>query len=88
MSLERYLTALCAINRQNPFNHNYTTLMDTAERFAKFPKEVSERIRSLDEIFGICSLDDYHHGEPSAGDAERVIALCHAASAAMRLRVP
>ena len=60
-----------------PFNHNYGSLMNCAEEVDRtFPALLNKRIRSLDSIFGICSLDHYHHGTPLAADAEQALAIC------------
>lgn len=77
MALERYLVALCDLYGISPENHNYTCLMDAAETILEFPLALNRAIRSLDEIFGICSLDTYHHGTPEASDASRVLSLCN-----------
>jgi hypothetical protein len=76
LALERYLVALCYLHDMEPFNHNYTCLMDTVEMFMKVPEELNKEIRSLDEIFGICSLDDYFHGDPEISDMMRILAMC------------
>jgi hypothetical protein len=80
IAVECYLIALCAWYGSMPFNHNYASLMDTAEEVMQFPPELSVKIRALDEIFGICSLDDYHHGTPTEADATGIIAICQALS--------
>ncbi len=80
IAVECYLVALCAWYGSMPFNHNFTSLMDTAEEVISFPPELSVKIRALDEIFGICSLDDYHHGTPTGTDAAGIIDLCRALS--------
>jgi HEPN domain-containing protein len=76
LALERYLVALCYLHDMEPFNHNYTCLMDTVEMFMEPPEELNKEIRSLDEIFGICSIDDYFHGEPEVSDMERILGMC------------
>jgi hypothetical protein len=52
--------------------------MDTVAMCIEVPAELDKEIRSLDVIFDICSLDDYHHGEPEPEDADRVLSLCGA----------
>jgi hypothetical protein len=47
------------------FNHNYTHLMDSVEKIFEVPAELNTEIRSLDEIFDICSIDNYYHAEIS-----------------------
>jgi HEPN domain-containing protein len=78
LALERYLVALCYLHDLEPFNHNYGCLMDTVAMCIEMPEELDRDIRSLDVIFDICSLDDYHHGEPEPEDADRVLSLCEA----------
>ena len=78
LALERYLVALCYLYDVEPFNHNYNCLMDSVEKLVVVPVELNDEIRSLDKIFDICSLDDYHHGEPELSDMERIIAMCDA----------
>lgn len=76
LALERYLVALCYLYDVEPFNHNYTCLMDTVEMIIDVPEELNKEIRSLDEIFGICSIDDYYHGEPELSDTDRILSMC------------
>ncbi len=76
LALERYLVALCYLYDMEPFNHNYTCLMDTVEMVLDVPEELNKEIRSLDEIFGICSIDDYYHGEPEQKDTDRILSMC------------
>ncbi len=78
LALERYLVALCYLHDMEPYNHNYSCLMDTVEMFMKVPAELNKEIRSLDQIFDICSLDHYYHGEPDIADMERVLSMCDA----------
>jgi hypothetical protein len=77
VALERYLIALCELYGRKPRNHNYTCLMDDAETMIDFPPLLNKEIRSLDLIFGICPLDDYHHGSPETSDADRVRSMCN-----------
>ncbi|SFM23778.1 HEPN domain-containing protein [Methanolobus profundi] len=76
LALERYLVALCYLYDMDPYNHNYTCLMDTVELFMEVPEELNKEIRSLDKIFDICSLDDYFHGDPEVSDMERILSMC------------
>ncbi len=76
VALERYLVALCELHGIAPGNHNYTCLMDAVEELVNVPPELNQAIRSLDRIFGICSLDDYYHGTPEPDDTTRVLAMC------------
>ena len=76
LALERYLVALCYLHDMEPYNHNYTCLMDTVEMFMEPPEELNNEIRSLDKIFDICTLDDYFHGDPEVSDMERILVMC------------
>ena len=78
LALERYLVALSYLYDMEPFNHNYTCLMDTVEMVIDVPEELNKEIRSLDEIFGICSIDDYYHGDPEQKDTECILSMCDA----------
>jgi hypothetical protein len=80
MALENYLTALCCLHYIRPLNHNYNCLVDAVESVMDFPKELGEDLRSLDEIFDICSVDEYHHGTPKPEDAQRVLKMCEQVS--------
>ncbi|TKI07235.1 hypothetical protein [Martelella alba] len=76
LAVECYLIALCAWYGSMPFNHNYGSLMDTAGEVMKFEPQLERDIRALDEIFGICSLENYHHGTPGEQDASHILTLC------------
>ena len=76
MALERYLVALCDLYGISPKNHDYACLMEAAETVIDFPSVLNQEIRSLDEIFGICSLEVNPNGDPEASDARRVLVLC------------
>lgn len=78
IAIECYLIALCAYFRDMPFNHSYSNLVDDVERLMSFPPLLAQRIRALDKIFGICSLDDYHHGVAEESDALDALDLCDA----------
>lgn len=77
VALERYLVALCDLHGAEPRNHNYVCLMETIEKIIDFPPVLNEEIRSLDLIFGICSLENYYHGTPASNDADRVLSMCN-----------
>jgi HEPN domain-containing protein len=77
MALERYLVAMCYLHGVEPMGHNFVSLAKEVGRLADMPHELSRDIRSLDHIFGICALDDYHHGTPEAADMEKVLRLCN-----------
>lgn len=76
VALERYLVALCHLYGIIPLNHNYICLMNAVETIVDVPKALNKEIRSLDFIFGICSLDDYFHGTPQPEDSTRVLSMC------------
>lgn len=76
VALENYLIALCDLYGVEPDNHNYTCLMDAVETFMDISQELNEKIRSLDGIFGICSLENYYHGVPAESDMDKTLALC------------
>lgn len=77
IAIECYLIALCARYDVMPFNHNYGCLMNAAqEAVPSFPADLNQQIRSLDTIFGICSLDNYQHGTPEMNDACKTLAIC------------
>lgn len=80
VALERYLVALCYLYDIEPLNHNYTCLMDSVEDIVEVPVELNKEIRSLDLIFGICSIENYYHGLPEPSDADRVLRMCDAIS--------
>lgn len=77
IAIECYLIALCAYHDAMPFNHNYASLVCTVEEVEPdFPEELNAKIRALDAIFGICSLEHYHHGTPGTEDARGALAIC------------
>lgn len=80
VAIEAYLIALCARHAILPFNHDYGSLVTAAEEAVEFAPELKEAILSLDEIFGICSLEHYHHGTPIQIDADRTLTICNALS--------
>jgi len=77
VALENYLIALCDLYGVEPGNHNYTCLMDAVETIIDISEELNKEIRSLDLIFGICSLENYYHGIPEESDSDRVLAMCN-----------
>lgn len=76
VALERYLVALCDLYGEEPRNHNYITLMKTVETLVDVPKELNKRIKAMDWIFGICSIDEYRHPNPDETDMENALYLC------------
>jgi hypothetical protein len=76
VALECYLIALCELHGTTPRNHTYISMMNTVEKYMAVPRELSKSIRSLDIIFGICPIDNYHHGTPEPADAEKALSLC------------
>lgn len=77
VALERYLVALCELYGAEVRNHNYITLMKAAETVVEIPNELNKRIKAMDWIFGICSIDEYRHPNPDESDMENVLTLCH-----------
>ncbi|MDF2504450.1 hypothetical protein [Clostridium sp.] len=77
VALECYLIALCNLYGTDPLNHNYRSLMDVAEIVVDFPSTLNEEIRSLDVMFDICSLEDYHYENPKASDSDKVLLMCN-----------
>ena len=76
IAIECYLLAICSYYDIMPVNHNFNYLMNAAESVAVFDPELDNAIRSLDEIFGICSLDEYFHGTPAFADAQKTLQIC------------
>jgi hypothetical protein len=76
IALERYLVALCDLYGEMPRNHNYITLMKTLEQLVQIPQELNKRIKAMDWIFGICSIDEYRHPNPDESDMENALYLC------------
>lgn len=76
VALERYLVALCDLYGEDPRNHNYITLMRTVETVVDVPQDLNKRIKAMDWIFGICSIDEYRHPNPDEKDMENALVLC------------
>jgi hypothetical protein len=76
VALERYMVAICELYGVEPRNHNFITLMMTVDELIEVPKELSNEIKSLDQIFGICFLENYFHGTPVEADAKKALQLC------------
>jgi len=76
VALERYLVALCDLHGLMPRNHNYICMMLELEPVMTFPKELIKEIKSLDLIFGICSIEDYRHPNPDKADMDRILKMC------------
>jgi hypothetical protein len=76
VALERYLVALCELYDTEPMNHNYVCLMNAVEEIVDVSPALNAEIRSLDLIFGICSLENYHHRIPEPTDSHRVLSMC------------
>ncbi|WP_434669064.1 hypothetical protein ACMYSO_02245 [Klebsiella sp. B345] len=81
IAVECYLIALCALHGDMPLNHNYRSLLHSIEAHVAVDDALRQSILSLDTIFGICSIDDYHHGVPDEHDGRRILALCDALDA-------
>ncbi|BES60213.1 HEPN domain-containing protein [Dysgonomonas capnocytophagoides] len=80
VALERYLVAICELYGEEPMNHNFISLMIAVDKLIDTPKEFSKEVKSLDQIFGICFLEDYFHGTPTQEDADKTLRLCDEAS--------
>lgn len=76
VALEHYLIALCRLYGIEPGNHSYTCLMDEVENIIDIPQTFNAEIRSLDLMFGICSLENFHLAEPGVSDSNRVMIMC------------
>ncbi len=76
VALERYLVALCDFYGEDAKNHNYITLMKVVEKLVDVPDDLNRRIKSMDWIFGICSIDEYRHPNPDKRDMKNVLYLC------------
>lgn len=77
VALENYLVALCALYGEEPYNHNFVCLMNAVEQVVAVPCSLNKEIRALDEnIFGICSLDNYFHEEPQEEDEVQILEIC------------
>lgn len=76
VALERYLVAICDLYGAVPHNHNFITLMRDVETLVNVPNDLNKRIKAMDWIFGICSIDDYRHANPDEADMENVLILC------------
>jgi len=50
--------------------------MDSVEEIVEITVDLNTEIRSLDLIFGICSIENYFHGLPELSDADRVLKMC------------
>ncbi len=76
VALENYLIALCELNADPPASHDFVMLVDVLESHIEIPDNVSEGIRSLNDIFSLCSVENYCHKDPEVSDAELVLSLC------------
>ena len=76
IAVECYLIALCARHGIMPMNHNYRSLVFSAAEKVTFTEPMMQHILALDKIFGICSVDEYHHGAPGANDQQQILTLC------------
>jgi hypothetical protein len=76
VAIENYLLAICEYHGIMPLNHSYGCLMNAVDPLSVTDEKLSGDIRSLDRIFGICSVDAYHHGTPESADSERALHIC------------
>lgn len=85
IAVECYLIALCALHGDMPLNHNYRSLLHSIEEHIAVNDNLRQSILSLDAVFGICSVDEYHHGTPNDDDKLRILALCDELDALIRI---
>ena len=76
IAIESYLIALCSWFKVMPTIHNFSGLLEEAEDMVAFNPELSKAITDLDDIFGICSVENYYHGVPQQDDADKVVFIC------------
>jgi len=76
VALERYMVAICDLYGAEPKNHNYGILMKEIENFVPVPTDLKKRIKAMDWIFGICSIDEFRHPNPGESDRDNVLYLC------------
>ena len=76
MAIESYLIALCAFHNVMPLNHSYRCLMFDVKKLENISVDLENQIISLDKIFGICSLDNYFHGNPTIDDMLNSLDVC------------
>lgn len=76
VALERYLVAICDLYGAEPKNHNYGILMKEIENYVSVPKDLKIRIKAMDWIFGICSIDEFRHPNPDESDRDNALYLC------------
>ncbi|KAA9000499.1 hypothetical protein FJU30_09655 [Affinibrenneria salicis] len=76
IAVECYLIALCARFGEMPMNHNYASLLAAVEEVMPLDPALRADIAHLDTLFGICSIDDYHHGKPVPEDKQIILRIC------------
>ncbi len=76
VALERYLVALCDLYGEVVMNHNYISLVMTVELFMDIPQTINSKIRNMDRIFNICSVEECMHSTPEENDMINVLELC------------
>ncbi|MFT4174634.1 MAG: hypothetical protein QM639_18855 [Rhodocyclaceae bacterium] len=76
MAVEGYMVALCAYHRQMPAHHSYTHMAREAADLMTLDAALVADVAALDRIFGLCSVDHYHHGDPDAADAAHALSVC------------
>lgn len=76
LAMERYLMALCYLHDVEPLHHTFGGLMSEVDALLDVPAALSEQIADLDEMFQICSLDDYHRVEGAEADARGALEVC------------
>lgn len=76
VAIECYMIALCAYYGVMPLGHDYRSLVFSLNEVGALNDELAEGIESLDNIFGICSVENYYHGTPEESDSVKSITLC------------
>ncbi|MFW2491584.1 hypothetical protein ACN077_23940 [Clostridium chromiireducens] len=76
ISLERYLIALGNLYGVEAENHNYGSLMDSVEIVIDFPEDLNKKIRALDVMYDICSVDNPCSKTPDLSDLHQILAIC------------
>jgi hypothetical protein len=76
MAVEGFMVALCAYHRQMPAHHSYTQMAREAAELMQIDAQLIADVAALDRIFGLCSVEHYHHGEPDQADAAHALSVC------------
>jgi hypothetical protein len=73
MSLEKLLMTVALYYGIMPFNHTFQDLADAVSGIKDFPPLLCSSIREFDQLYGICSIDDYQRSEPDERDLEQIL---------------